>query len=97
MFTFLQPFTASLWLALLTQLLCYGVGIWYLEKDSRRSEDYIGSVTLVGAVASSVYYAFALFTGSGGHTPMTKGGRLLSLTLGFSILVAVAAYTVRDK
>jgi len=93
MFTFLSPFSGGLWCALMSMLCVYGFGIWCMEKDSRRSEDYIGTRTATAAIATSVYYSLALFTGSGGHTPVTKGGRVLSFCLGFSVVVIIAAYT----
>merc|ERR1712196_22360 len=40
-----------------------------------------------------MYYSVALFTATGGHTPKTKGGRLLMVVLGFSNIVFLAAYT----
>jgi peptidoglycan/LPS O-acetylase OafA/YrhL len=78
----------------MVMMFMYGVGIWFMEKDSRRAEDYVKSTTAIGAVFSSVYFSFALLTGSGGHSPATKGARALSVSLGFAIVVIIAAYTV---
>merc|ERR1711981_673475 len=93
MFTFLQPFTNGLWLAIVALSLVSGIVLYAVEYNSTRSQDYAEATHWSQGVAVSVYLAFALFTGTGGHAPATRGGRCLGVAMGFVFVVVLAAYT----
>ena len=93
MFTFLEPFSFGLWMLLLAMVFVYGFVIWWVEKDSRRNEDFLNTNTSSGALFQSMYFSASMFLQFGGHSPTTKGGRMLLAAFGFSNIVIIAAYT----
>lgn len=93
MLTFLAPFTTRLWLLILAICIISGCVLYAVEYNSKRSEDYAETSNHVQGTLVSIYLAFALFTGIGGHAPATRGGRVLSIILGFVFVVILAAYT----
>ena len=71
-----------------------GTVLYFIERGSTRSVDYAeAGGNWVRGVGVSVYLTFAVFTGIGGWTPATRGGRLLSCAMGFVFVVVMAAHT----
>ena len=82
-FSFLRPFSLSLWGCLFGMVLLSGVVDFVLER---------GSPTAAG-LFSSLYEYFAGTLWGGFEYPRSRPSAIYQITLGFLLLVAISAYT----
>lgn len=89
LWSFLQPFEASVWLAIVAAIVFTGIVYFLLERmnanaDERQLED---------KPAASILLAALTFTGHFQYMPDTNAARLLSFSWSFWALIMISGYT----
>jgi len=90
LWSFLRPFTAGVWGSIVALTVIWGCVIWFSErfKHEDYNDDEWGSM-----VSFSVYEIASLFVAIGGPQPVTRTGKVLTICLGFTVVVLTASYT----
>eukprot|EP00418_Pyrodinium_bahamense_P021237 CAMPEP_0179106338 /NCGR_PEP_ID=MMETSP0796-20121207/49437_1 /TAXON_ID=73915 /ORGANISM="Pyrodinium bahamense, Strain pbaha01" /LENGTH=456 /DNA_ID=CAMNT_0020804363 /DNA_START=12 /DNA_END=1382 /DNA_ORIENTATION=+ len=85
-FKFASPLSIGLWMAFIATSIFTSILYQWVEKVRATPERKY-------PVTDIIYRGFAAFTGSASFEPRTRGGKLMTLTYTFFILVLVASYT----
>jgi Ligand-gated ion channel len=86
---FLDPFSYSVWLAIMAFIVVTGLVYWLLEcLDVDADELLLHKNPLL-----CIYYSAIVFTGHLRNRPSTHGARMLSLSWNFWAVIVVSAYT----
>jgi len=98
LFTFTKPFSADLWIALIILIAVTGCAYWLIENNSKRSIDFKQGDKWQHSLPQGVTLAFQAFTKVGASStikPCTRGGKLLSVCMGFVFTIMTASYTAK--
>jgi len=95
--TWLAPFDANLWLAIVVAVFVAGGVMYGLEKEYMHEtlEDgrkFVGP-SLCQVIGMSMYLSAALFVQTGAHEPRSPSGRLFMVFWGLTVLVLLSCYT----
>jgi len=87
--SFLDPFTTTLWLLIGLSLVVSGLLYYFLERldpmsDAQDIEQHPGS---------AIYYSFTTFTGHNEFSPRTGAAKLMVFSMTLWALITAAAYT----
>lgn len=88
-FSFLEPFTNSVWILIIFSIIASGLVYWILELIDDKSD----REKLKNSPVESIYLSAAAFTGHFEFQPQTHASRLFTVSLAFWALLVAATYT----
>jgi Ligand-gated ion channel len=86
---FLDPFSYSVWLAIMGFILITGLVLWLLEYMDIEADELL----LHDNPLLCIFHTAIVFTGHLGTRPRSHGARILSLSWTFWALIVISAYT----
>ncbi|CAI5501294.1 unnamed protein product [Closterium sp. Naga37s-1] len=89
--SFLSPFSLTMWLVILASTAFTVVAVWFLEKN--QNEDFYANGKLSSQIIDSVWYALTTIVFAQDKPIQTTMGRLAMMCWLFLVLIVTASYT----
>ncbi|CAI5500686.1 unnamed protein product, partial [Closterium sp. Naga37s-1] len=89
--SFLSPFSLTMWLVILASTAFTVVAVWFLEKN--QNEDFYAHGKLSSQIIDSVWYALTTIVFAQDKPIQTTMGRLAMMCWLFLVLIVTASYT----